>query len=200
MQNSDITQVFQEYLLKDEKILWSGQPDPNIIFTPMDFFLVPFSLLWGGFAIFWEAEVLTTMSPAGSPFPMQIMFPLFGSVFVIVGLYFMFGRFIFKKWKKRRTFYAVTNRRILSVSKGFGQQFQEFNIRSLNGISKRIRADGIGTLTFGGNQSMFFNGGQFYGNTGMEIMPFYNNQLAFYDIPDANNVHKLLAEIQSKGN
>jgi hypothetical protein len=200
MQNSDINQVFQEYLLKDEKILWSGQPDPNIIFTPMDFFLVPFSLLWGGFAIFWEAEVLTTMSPTGAPFPMKVMFPLFGSVFVIVGLYFIFGRFIFKKWKKRRTFYAVTNRRILSVSLGFGHQFQEFNIRLLNGISKRIRADGIGTLTFGGNQSMFFNGGQFYGNTGMEIMPFYNNQLAFYDIPNANEVHKLLAEIQSKGN
>lgn len=200
MQNSDINQVFQEYLLKDEKILWSGQPDPNIIFTPMDFFLVPFSLLWGGFAIFWEAEVLTTMRPTGAPFPMQIMFPLFGSVFVIVGLYFIFGRFIFKKWKKRRTFYAVTNRGILSVSKGFGQQFQEFNIRLLNGISKRIRADGIGTLNFGGNQSMFFNGGQFYGNTSLEIMPFYNNQLAFYDIHDANNVHRLLAEIQSKGN
>ena len=38
---------FGSHLLKDEKLLWTGQPG-DALFSPGDFFLVPFSLLWGG--------------------------------------------------------------------------------------------------------------------------------------------------------
>ncbi len=33
-------------------------PNPNKIFHSADWFMIPFSLLWGGFAVFWEARVL----------------------------------------------------------------------------------------------------------------------------------------------
>ena len=36
---------FKQDLLKGEKILWAGQPDPDILFSNADIFLVPFSLL-----------------------------------------------------------------------------------------------------------------------------------------------------------
>jgi hypothetical protein len=72
-----------------ERVLWSGRPAPGLTFRPADGFLIPFSLLWCGFAIFWEASVLRI---PGAPF----FFPLFGAVFVAAGLYFVFGRFLFR--------------------------------------------------------------------------------------------------------
>jgi hypothetical protein len=86
-----------------ERLLWVGQSDPARLFSARDAFLVPFSLLWGGFAIFWEVSVLTT----GAPW----FFALFGSVFVLVGLFFIGGRFLVKRHRKRTEVYAVTDRR-----------------------------------------------------------------------------------------
>ena len=47
-------QVFQGRLAADEDVLWYGQPKTSVLFDANDIFLVPFSLLWGGFALFWE--------------------------------------------------------------------------------------------------------------------------------------------------
>lgn len=38
-----MNELFQEDLLKDEKILWTGQPETTVLFTGADVFLVPFS-------------------------------------------------------------------------------------------------------------------------------------------------------------
>jgi hypothetical protein len=51
-------QRIQPELLPDESIVWGGRPVSSVIFHKEDAFLIPFSLLWGGFAIFWEASVL----------------------------------------------------------------------------------------------------------------------------------------------
>ena len=114
---TDYFEGFNGELLDGEEILWSGQPRADKILSPSDFFAIPFSLLWGGFAIFWFASVIGigTRSHSGIPFA----FPLFGSVFVLVGLYMIFGRFIFKYYSKKATYYALTNKRILIITKLF---------------------------------------------------------------------------------
>jgi len=56
--NPDSVVAVQPELLSGETLLWAGQPNPRVIFRLEDFIMIPFSLLWGGFAIFWEAEVL----------------------------------------------------------------------------------------------------------------------------------------------
>jgi hypothetical protein len=92
------------YLMSDERLLWSGQPDPTKIFSAADLFLIPFSLIWGGFAIFWEVGVVAHGS---------LLFSLFGLPFVAMGLYFIFGRFVVKSRRKRQTSYGLTDRRAL---------------------------------------------------------------------------------------
>lgn len=61
--------------------------------------------MWGGFALFWEATVLTSDDPG--------FFVLWGIPFVGFGLYFVFGRFLFKRRKKRRTAYGITPERVM---------------------------------------------------------------------------------------
>src|SRR6267154_5798658 len=52
--NPDSLAAIQPELTSGESILWAGQPNTRVIFHKEDLFLIPFSLLWGGFAIFWE--------------------------------------------------------------------------------------------------------------------------------------------------
>ncbi|HUA40131.1 MAG TPA: hypothetical protein VMA32_01080, partial [Streptosporangiaceae bacterium] len=101
----------QQYLRPGERLLWSGRPDPTVWLTAADMFMIPFSILWGGFAIFWEIGV----SSGGPNFG-----TIWGIPFVALGLYMIFGRFFYKKYRKKRTCYGITDQRAL-VAIGPGQ-------------------------------------------------------------------------------
>ena len=106
--NGSLCDIFKEDLLKDENILWVGQPETSVIFTKNDKFPVPFSIIFGGFSISWEA---TALSMVGKSKPGAIYPFLCSSVLVLFGAYFIFGRFIYKHLQKKRTYYAVTDKR-----------------------------------------------------------------------------------------
>ena len=63
-----------------ERLLWAERPKQGLMLRKNDFLLVPFSILWCSFAVFWEFTAATSGAP---PY-----FLLFGGVFVVVGLYF----------------------------------------------------------------------------------------------------------------
>ncbi len=128
-------------LREREQLLWYGRPKQGIRLRAIDALLIPFSLMWCGFAIFWEVTALTM----GAPF----FFALWGIPFVLVGLYFVFGRFLVEAKGREKTYYGVTDERIIIVSGLFSRKVKSLNLRTLSDVSLTEKADGSGTITFG---------------------------------------------------
>lgn len=153
------SESFSGRLLPGERILWSGRPATGLLFTGRDFFLVPFSLLWGGFAIFWEATVagVTVGAPQGSIDKMPVFFLLFGGAFVCVGLYFIFGRFIVDAWLRSATRYAVSDQRILIARSGPLANFTAISLDRVPEVQLRSAWGGRNTILFGSQTPFWMN-------------------------------------------
>jgi hypothetical protein len=168
----------------EERLLWSGRPPAGVLFRPADGFLIPFSLVWCGFAIFWEGATLRTGAPA--------FFSLWGIPFIAIGLYLVVGRFFVDAWLRSRTLYGVTDSRILLVSRGWTQKVPSLAIRNLAEIGLREGANGRGTITFGPETPWWM---------GMQGWPGGMQQArspAFESIDDAQRVLRLIRDVQRK--
>jgi hypothetical protein len=137
--DADAQASLQRDLGAGETLLWVGRPPRGIVFEKTDLFMIPFSIFWGGFSFFWEANVLRS----GAPFVMA----LFGLPFVAIGIYITVGRFLHDAWKRRRTVYGITNERILIAQQG-GTTLS-LDLRGVDVAIVEDHADGTGTITFG---------------------------------------------------
>jgi hypothetical protein len=144
-----VEDMFADRLLSGERILWSGRPGQGLILTGRDVFLIPFSLLWFGFTVFWTVTAASTRAPG--------FFMLWGLMFVAVGLYLVFGRFLFDAWVRRGMGYAVTNRRVLILRSGPFSRFITVNLEGMPNLDLRENAHGRGTIRFGLSASLFNN-------------------------------------------
>jgi len=134
-------EIFRQELEAGERLLWAGRPGQGIIVRPKQWPEVFFFLLWGGFAFFWEAMVIL----GGAPLCMV----LFGLPFVLVGFQMLFGRFLFDALRRRNSYYAVTDKRILSSRAGpFGRRLQSAGLEDMTDVKLESRPDGRGRLEF----------------------------------------------------
>src|SRR5260370_13938963 len=112
--------VFSSELIPGETLEWTGRPNPSVVFHQEDWVAIPFSLLWGGFAIFWLVGASGTwdiwMNRPHRTF--QFFGLIWGTPFVLIGQYMIWGRFVYCRWEKLRTYYALTGRRALIVRGG----------------------------------------------------------------------------------
>lgn len=141
MTNYDIENELKPNLSSDEKLIWTGKPKTGIVFRSSDSFLIPFSLLWCGFVIYWETSVFATDAP--------FLFKLWGIPFILLGLYITVGRFFFDAKKRSNTIYGITPDRIIVKTGIFSREVKSLNIRTLSNITINQKADNSGTITLG---------------------------------------------------
>jgi len=178
--NSEVK--LKEHLDRDEKLLWTGSPMKGVIFRKADIFLIPFSLLWCGFAIFW----IIMASKSGG------LFALFGVPFVIIGLIFVFGRFIIDSKQRENTIYGITDNRIIIKSGVFKQNVKSLNIPTLTNIELTEKGDGSGTITIGPKNPMNMM------SEGMEWWPGVKTTPSLALIPEVRKVYRQIVELQNK--
>jgi hypothetical protein len=145
--NIEEQNLLQSELLPGESVTWSGKPNPHIIFHRSDWYVIPFSLLWGGFAIFWELGVSGHGALRESN-PSWFMM-LWGVPFVVIGQYFVWGRFFYAAWKKRSLLYAITIRRGTVQAKPPQARTISAYLEVIPSRETTIRLNGIGTLLYG---------------------------------------------------
>lgn len=126
--------------------MWTGSPVRFPVFDAADLLVVPFSIMWCGFAVFWEFTVIRTNGPS--------FFVLWGLMFVLVGLYFVAGRLIVRWLTLRGTEYAVTDQRVVVHSSvlGIDRERSEY-LTNLEPPTLRESANGAGTIRFGSSYS-----------------------------------------------
>jgi hypothetical protein len=133
--------AIQAELRADERVLWNGQPLPGTRLRGVDALLIPFSLLWGGGAV---AAFVSELRKGTDPVSIGFL-----GLFVLVGLYIVVGRFFVDAYVRRKTFYAVTNERVLAVSEAFGRKVRTLSLRTLPEMMLREGRDGSGDILFG---------------------------------------------------
>ncbi len=105
-----------------------------------DWWAVPFSLAWAGFAVFWEVMAFHENTP--------FFFRFWGIPFVLVGAYLVFGRFLWDARRRSHTSYAVTDRRVLFVTGPRSRNTTTLPLRSLPAVTLVVRDDGTGDVVF----------------------------------------------------
>lgn len=168
-------------------------PDSSAIFHSDDWTIVPFSLLWCGFTIFWEWQALGASRK--TPNQNGSFMVLWGAAFVCIGLYFVAGRFVYDAWLKRHTYYAATNRRVVILQDGFFGK-PRTKMTFLEAIPD-INREGTtrGTIWLGEKLSIWAGKG-----TKKRSMSRFSlsDPLTLADVDDVRGVEQLIADLRTK--
>jgi hypothetical protein len=184
--NYELEQRIRTDLRPDEKLLWTGQPAQGLRLRGSDLFLIPFSILWAGFAVFWEWSVL---KQGASGF-----FALWGVPFVLVGVYIVFGRFFFDAAMRARTCYALTSQRVIILSGLWTRELKSLWLRTLSELSFKEGPGPRGTIEFGSSQWPM---GQWFRGTSWPGMSKAQPP-SFEFIEDARRVYDLIRAAQQE--
>ena len=189
-----------------EQLLWAGQPKQGVTFRASDIIMVPFSLMWGGGAMLIAISALSAvhfvvndtdafvgLEGGASVVILASVVSAFVVVafFVLVGLYMSVGRFIVDSKRRARTFYGLSDQRVIVVSGLFIRTVKSMNLRTLSDVSLSEKADRTGTIAFGPSQSRM----SWVRDVYWPVVP--RAGLFFEMIPDAKKVYDQVVEVQS---
>ena len=181
----EIEQKLRAELTRDERLLWSGMPQPGLRWRSNDWFAVPFALFWCYMVMFGATQhgihadqPPLYLTPGGIPF-------------VLIGFYVLVGRFFVDWYQRTRTYYGLTDQRIIILDGLFNRQIKSLTLATLSDISLTERSNGSGIITFGlGSSSSSWFGRSSWRGT--------NNQQApnFDIIENVRKVYALIREAQ----
>ncbi|KRE82896.1 hypothetical protein ASG75_15245 [Rhodanobacter sp. Soil772] len=181
----EVDQKLRPELARDERLLWSGMPGQGLRWRAGDWFTVPFTLFWLYMVVFGTSrhgfqadQPPLYLRPEGIPF-------------VLVGVYMLVGRFLVDWYQRTRTYYGLTDQRVLILGGLFNRQVKSLTLATLSDITFDVRSNGSGTITFGpgASTSSWFGRSSWRGT---------NNQQApaFDMIQDVRRVYAMTREAQ----
>ena len=147
---ANLQQKLRDELKANEKAIWTGQPDPNVIMKQgfkLYFFFIPWTL----FALFWMYGASGFKMPSfnfeNGFDAFDTLFSLFGLPFVMIGFWGLSS----PVWAKRRaenTVYAITNQRLLLLMFGKNSKIESYYAKDVKQLERNEKPDGSGDLLF----------------------------------------------------
>jgi hypothetical protein len=180
----EIEQKLRPELTRDERLIWSGVPQPGLRWRSSDWFAVPFALFWcymvfgihGGGAY-----------PPRTPFYLQPQ----AIPFALIGFYVLIGRFFVDWYQRSRTYYGLTDQRVIIVDGMFNRRVKSLTLATLTDISLSERSNGSGSISFGSGALS----GSWFGRPSWRGMN--NAQVPQFDLIDnVRRVYALVREAQ----
>jgi len=138
--------VIRSEMEPKEKLRWSGSPRSGLRLSCLDAYIVPCSLVYCGFGIFWEYQAFQ-----GGTNLISVLLDL---PILLSGVYFLVGRFFVDAWQRRRTFYGLTDQRVVIVSGLFRRQVRSMSLQTLGKLTLAEKIDRSETITFGSGDPM----------------------------------------------
>jgi len=183
----DAEYVMMGDVRRDEKLLWAGRPAAGFALTPGDVFLTIFGLAWTAIPLGMLLAILFAESgqKGGESPPFLVIVP-FLSIFILIGLYLVVGRHIFAARRRGRTFYGLTNERVIIKTNRMTTSFPLHNLQSISLTEKR---DGRGTITLApANPAAAVMPAGFPGTSMMQAP-------SLDLVPDAREVYQLIQQV-----
>lgn len=128
----------QQALVRNEKLVWSGRPPATIFLRREDALLIPFSIIWVAFWVFWEVSVIRE---GKSVFLMLWCIP-----FIVIGLFLTVGRFLLDRRARRSTVYGLTTQRLIVIGGMLWRSVHSYSLHNLPRFSLTMHRDGTGTI------------------------------------------------------
>ena len=152
------------FLAPNEEVRWTGYPAKGLLLRGADFFLIPFSIVWAGFIIIWNAILwlaLATGLSRGPPWGAEwglatlAVLLIVGLIFLGIGYHALIGRFVSDAEDRARTLYAITNYRAILAQGPKLREVRGYELTLGAQISVKEHARGSGSITFGQRDHWF---------------------------------------------
>lgn len=171
------TEILSFELGPDERLIWSGVPNAGIVFRSSDLTQIPISL-----AILYIFAIKFRSASLNGAFERMIWGALFAAV-----LYVVIGRFLYDALRRRRSVYAITSDRVLTINTVWSRFVKSFALSSITDIKLDEGRAGVGNIWLGRRSLP-------PGWQDPRLMPSRTSRNAFEMIPDAKHVYDLLLE------
>ncbi len=179
------------YVRADERLLWTGKPQQGLRFSGGDVFMIPFSLVWGGGVL--ASFIAGGSSFSGAPFP----FMLFPLIFGVVAVYITVGRFIHDAWIRSNIDYALTDRRILILRRGLGEELTALDIGRVETVRLKGRGD-RGDIVFGQEPAWYGFGRRSFRSSFAMGVPSLSETPAFLGIDGARRLFDQIEGLRAR--
>jgi|GEM_PF-1119743 len=181
--------LLKDVITASERVLWSGKPDASVIFEKLDYLFIPLGIGYTWVCTSWcvgvtekVVELYLDTRFANPANWLSLLFPLIGAVLILSGLYLTIGRFVYKTYKRKRTFYALTDKRVIIVHATGEKKVTSAEYRIIDSIQKVATAEARGTVVFSLSSEMFDP------EHNKDNIPEY---FVFADLPDYELVYNL---------
>jgi len=169
-------------VLPGETVRWTGIAPRGFRFRALDAVLVPFSLMWFGFALAMEIATWPNF--------------LFGIPFVAVGAYFFVGRFLADMYLRAHTTYALTDVAAYIVREGPLPAVRRYAGNAIDSTTFEPLLGGRGTIRFVSHLEPFATWGSFWGRRNGFSFWQAPTLDAFYEVPNGRDVWAMVVAIR----